>query len=105
MRGGAWLMLSWPPATTMSLSPLRIACQPSATVRSPEPHSWLTPTRGGPKGEPARTPPPPPGGHPVGGGLIGDTGTDRRLARRVLPLARRQDLAHDDFRHLFRLDL
>ena len=24
-------------------SPLRIACQPSATVRSPEPHSWLTP--------------------------------------------------------------
>jgi hypothetical protein len=43
MQCGAWLMLSWPPATTMSLSPLRIACQPSATVRSPEPHSWLTP--------------------------------------------------------------
>ena len=42
MAWGERLMLSWPPATTMSLSPLRIAWKPSATVRRPEPQTWLT---------------------------------------------------------------
>ncbi len=35
-------MDSWPPATTMALSPLRIACAPSATARRPEPHTMFT---------------------------------------------------------------
>ena len=41
---------------------------------------------------------------PVGGALERDAGRHRRLPRRVLPLAGRQDLAHDDFRDLFRID-
>ncbi len=41
---GAWLMLSWPPTTMMLASPLRIACQPKATARRPEPQSWLMPS-------------------------------------------------------------
>jgi hypothetical protein len=36
-------MDSWPPATMMSASPLAICCMPIATVRSPEPQSWLRP--------------------------------------------------------------
>ena len=40
---GAMLMLSWPPAITILLSPVRICCAPSATARSPEPQSWLMP--------------------------------------------------------------
>ena len=42
---------------------------------------------------------------PVGRRLIGDAGGDRGLARRVLPFAGGEDLAHDDLRHLARLDL
>ena len=43
MQCGAWLMHSWPPATTIAASPARTAWNPKATVRSPEPHSWLMP--------------------------------------------------------------
>ena len=39
---GARLMLSWPPATTTSLSSFKIAWTPSATVRSPKPQTKLT---------------------------------------------------------------
>jgi hypothetical protein len=48
-------MLSWPPATTMALSPWEIAWTPSATLRSPEPHSWFTPHAGTSTGMPALT--------------------------------------------------
>ena len=41
----------------------------------------------------------------VGGRLEGDAGGDRRLPRRVLAFAGGEDLAHDDLRHLLRLDL
>ena len=37
-------MLSWPPTTMIEASPLRIACQPKATARRPEPQSWLMPS-------------------------------------------------------------
>ena len=46
-------MDSWPPATTMRLSPLRIAWAPSATVRRPEPQTMLMPQAGVPMGRPA----------------------------------------------------
>ena len=46
-------MDSWPPATTMRLSPLRIAWAPSATARRPEPHTMLMPQAGVPMGRPA----------------------------------------------------
>ena len=36
-------MLSWPPATTIALSPLRICCAAKATVRRPLPQTWLMP--------------------------------------------------------------
>ena len=36
---GAWLMLSWPPATTMSASPSAMAWAPKATARKPEPQT------------------------------------------------------------------
>ena len=52
---GAWLMLSWPPATTIALSPCLIAWTPSATLRRPEPHSWFTPQAGTSTGMPAAT--------------------------------------------------
>ena len=39
---GARLMLSWPPATTMRLSPFWIAWQAMATDLRPEPQSMLT---------------------------------------------------------------
>ena len=35
------VMISWPPATTMSASPCAICCMPSATARRPEPQSWF----------------------------------------------------------------
>ena len=38
---GDWLMLSWPPATTISASPAWIACPAIATARRPEPQTWL----------------------------------------------------------------
>ena len=41
----------------------------------------------------------------VGGDLERDTGADRGLPRRVLAFAGGEDLAHDDLRHLFRLDM
>src|SRR5215467_333925 len=50
---GAMLIDSCPPATTISESPFMIAWYPSATVRRPEPHSWLTPQAGLSTGMPA----------------------------------------------------
>ena len=60
----------------MLASPLRIACQPKATARRPEPHSWLMPSAVFSTGMPE---------------LIG------RLSGRVLALTAGQDLAHDHF--------
>ena len=40
---GAWVMLSWPPATMMLASPQAICWAASATARRPEPQSWLMP--------------------------------------------------------------
>ncbi len=34
---------SWPPATITVASPLAICCMPIATVRRPEPQTWLRP--------------------------------------------------------------
>ena len=50
---GAWLMLSWPPATTMLEEPSAICWAPSATARRPEPHSWFMPQAGASTGMPA----------------------------------------------------
>src|SRR3954452_12196469 len=36
-------MLSWPPATTIALSPVRTCWAASATARRPEPQTWLMP--------------------------------------------------------------
>jgi hypothetical protein len=38
---GAWLMLSWPPATTILAEPSAICWAPSATARRPEPQIWF----------------------------------------------------------------
>ena len=38
---GAMLMLSWPPAMTISLSPSRMACAASITAFRPEPQTLL----------------------------------------------------------------
>jgi len=65
-------------------SPLRIACQPKATARRPEPHSWLMPNAVFSTGMPELT---------------------AALAGRVLALGSRQDLAQDDFVHFLRLHL
>ena len=81
---GDRLMLSWPPATTMSASPAAICCAPRATARKPEPHTWFTPQAVASIGMPA---------------AIG------RLAGRVLALARRQHLTQDDFVDIGRIDL
>ena len=43
--------------------------------------------------------------HAEGGGLHGNAGGDRRLPRRVLALAGRQHLTHDDFIDVGRIDL
>ena len=40
---GASDMLSWPPATTISLSPNRMPCAAIATERNPEPQRKLMP--------------------------------------------------------------
>ena len=50
---GAWLMLSWPPATTTLEEPSSICWAPSATARRPEPHSWFMPQAGASTGMPA----------------------------------------------------
>src|SRR5581483_1085776 len=46
-------MDSWPPATTILLSPCAIAWAPSATVRRPEPQTMLMPQAGAAMGMPA----------------------------------------------------
>src|SRR3954467_3226679 len=46
-------MDSWPPATTILLSPCEMAWAPSATVRRPEPHTMLMLQAGAPMGMPA----------------------------------------------------
>src|SRR5579863_5326534 len=46
-------MDSWPPASTILLSPSRMAWAPSATVRRPEPHTMLMPQAGVAMGMPA----------------------------------------------------
>ena len=50
---GDWLMLSWPPATTMVAAPDWICWAPSAMARRPEPHTWLMPQAGLSTGMPA----------------------------------------------------
>ena len=77
-------MHSWPPATMMSASPFAICCMPSATARRPEPQTWLRPQAVVSFGMPA---------------------LHRRLAGRVLALARGQHLAEDDLVDLGPLDL
>ena len=46
MTCGAWLMLSMPPASTMSASSSRIICPPLMADWSPEPHNRLTVSAG-----------------------------------------------------------
>ena len=77
------LMFSWPPATTMSESPLAIACAPSIAAFRPEPQTLLMVIAGTMSGRPARI---------------------DRLARRVLADARGEHLAHDDFGDLLGRD-
>lgn len=48
-------MLSWPPAITISASPLRMACTACCTAFSPEPQTRLTVTAGVSTGSPARS--------------------------------------------------
>jgi hypothetical protein len=55
-------MFSWPPATTISLSPVATAWAASITALRPEPHTALM----------------------VSAGFLGNAG-HHRLARRVLP--------------------
>jgi len=72
---GDWLMLSWPPATTISQEPSWICWAASAMARSPEPQSWL---------------------EAPGGRLHRQAGVDRRW--RAGPAgAGLQHLAHDHF--------
>src|SRR5205809_489591 len=54
-RYGAFVMLSMPPATTMSASPAAIACAPSATAFRPDPHTSFTVNAGTSMGTPAST--------------------------------------------------
>ena len=54
-HAATWLMLSCPPATTMSASPLAICWVPRATARNPEPHTWFTPKAVASIGTPAST--------------------------------------------------
>ena len=77
-------MLSWPPATTMALSPVRICCAASATARRPEPQTWLM---------------------PKAVFVVGNAGGAGRLARRVLALRGGQHLAEDHLVHLAGLEL
>src|SRR5262245_7219264 len=51
---GAALMFSWPPAMTMSESPLAIACAPSIAACSPEPQTLLMVMAGTMSGSPAQ---------------------------------------------------
>ena len=77
-------MLSWPPATTISLSPLRMACAAMATERRPEPQTKLM---------------------VIAVVSIGRRGLDGRLPCGVLPLGRRQNLPHDHFGNVARLGI
>ena len=76
---GARLMLSWPPAMTISLSPSRMACAASITAFRPEPQTALIVSAGT---------------------ALRQAGLDDRLARRVLAGAGLQHLAEDDFADL-----
>ena len=80
---GAMLMDSWPPATTMSLSPLRIG---------------LIAERDRAQAGAAELVDAP------GRAFDRDAGGDRGLAGRVLALTGGQDLAHDDLGDLAALD-
>ena len=80
---GARLMLSCPPAMTISLSPSRIDCAASITAFRPEPHTLLMVIAGTACGKPA---------------------LDHRLARRVLAGAGLQHLAEDDLADLIGAD-
>jgi hypothetical protein len=79
---GAWLMLSWPPATTMLAEPSAICWAPSATARRPEPQSWLR----------------------LQAGALRDAGVDRGLAGRALAGGGLQHLAHDHLVDVARRD-
>ena len=50
---GALLMLSMPPATTISASPARMACAPLMTALRPEPQTLFTVVHGTVSGSPA----------------------------------------------------
>ena len=52
---GDWLMLSWPPAMTISAEPSRICWAASATARRPDPQSWFRLHAGLSTGMPAFT--------------------------------------------------
>ena len=70
------LIDSMPPATAMSMSPAAMPCAASITALRPEPHTLLIVIAATCSCEPA---------------------VERRLARRVLPLAGGDDVAHDAF--------
>ena len=86
------LMLSMPPAMTMSLSPVRICWAASATARRPEPQTWLMPNAVVVSGRPAARRP---------GGS--DSGPRRRRAPgRRSPRPRRRARAGARHRGLYR---
>src|SRR3954471_19520548 len=90
---GDRLIDSCPPATTMSASPLAMDCAPSMAALRPDPHTLLMVIAGTISGSPARMAacragfwPAPAARAPGRGG--------------VRPAARREHMAHDDFRNL-----
>jgi hypothetical protein len=79
---GLALMFSWPPATTISLSPQATAWAASITAFRPEPQTALM----------------------VSAGFPWQAGLDDGLAGRVLARTGGQHLAHDDFADLVRAE-
>jgi len=75
-------MDSWPPATTMRLSPWRMACAPAPRSEAGAAHHV-----------------------DAQAGVEIECRCDGGLAGRILPLARRSDLAQDDFADVLRATL